>query len=184
MKTITRKFFLWSLTVLLGIFSGAVQAQWNTNTYVNQQISGLPTSDMMAVSTTDNKVWVVFYHENAGNYDMRAQLFDVDGNKLLGSAGILVSNQPSGSATYVFNVCIDASNNLVVGMQDERSGSMKSYVYNISQAGMHLWGSTGVLLGDGLAPYPALLANGEIVVSWEDFTSNTLNIQRYQPLER
>jgi hypothetical protein len=178
MKTSTSKFLLWSLTVLLIIFSGVAHAQWNTNTSENLQISGLLTSDMQAVSTTDNKLWVAFYHENAGNYDMRAQLFDAYGNKLLGTDGVLVSNQTSGTATYVFNVCVDASNNLVVGMQDERSGALQAFVYKISQTGTHLWSSEGVLLGNGLAPYPAGLANGEVVVSWEDFDANTLKIQK------
>jgi len=178
MKIHTPKILLWSLTMLLSIFSFIAKAQWNTNTSVNLQISGLPTADMQAVSTTDNKLWVAFYHENAGNYDMRAQLFDADGNKLLGPDGVLVSNQPSGSATFVFNVCVDASNNLIVAMQDERSGSMQAYVYKISQAGTHLWSSSGVLLGGGLAPYPAGLANGEVVVTWNADPSNTLNLQK------
>jgi hypothetical protein len=181
MKKITLKFLLFSLTGLVSIFSGAARAQWNTNTNENLQISGLPTSDMMAVSTTDNKLWVAFYHENGENFDMRAQLFDADGIKLLGPDGVLVSNQTSGSATFVFNVCVDASNNLVIGMQEQRSDDYQAFVYNISQSGTHLWNSEGVLLGIGLAPYPVLLTNGEIVVSWEDITSNTLNIQKISP---
>jgi hypothetical protein len=133
---------------------------------------------MQAVPTTDNKLWVAFYHENAGNYDMRAQLFDAEGNKLLGPDGVLVSNQPSGSATFVFNVCTDVSNNLIIGTQDQRSGGLQAYVYKISQTGTHLWSNTGVLLGAGLAPYPAGLPNGEVVVTWNSDLSNTLGLHK------
>ncbi len=178
MKRNFTKLLLPALVFLFTFVFQTTKAQWNTNTSVNLQISGLPTADMQAVSTTDNKLWVAFYHENAGNYDMRAQLFDADGNKLLGPDGVLVSNQTSGSATFVFNVCIDASNNLIVAMQDQRSGGMQAYVYKISQTGTHLWSNTGVLLGAGLAPYPAGLSNGEVVVTWNSDISNTLSLQK------
>ncbi|MEI7491429.1 MAG: Ig-like domain-containing protein [Bacteroidota bacterium] len=155
-----------------------MHAQWNTNTFVNLQISSLPVADMQSAPTTDGKTWIAYYHENAGNYDMRAQLIDENGYKLLGADGILVGNYTSGSATYVFNVCVDASNNLIIGYQDERSGSLQSVLYKISEAGTQLWGANGIVLGGGLAPYPAALSNGEVVVAWNGDAGNTLNLQK------
>ena len=76
--------------------SGLASAQWNTNTSVNMLISGLPTADLQSVPTSDGKTWIAYYHENSGNYDMRAQLIDADGYKLLGADGVLVSNLASG----------------------------------------------------------------------------------------
>ncbi|MCX6276665.1 MAG: Ig-like domain-containing protein [Bacteroidetes bacterium] len=169
------------LAAMLGFFTLApvtIYAQWNTNTSVNITISGLPTADIQAAPTSDGKTWIAFYHQNAGNYDMRAQLIDANGYKLLGPDGMLVDNKPSGSATYVFNVCVDPDNNFIIGYQDERTGSMKSVVYKISQAGVHLWGTNGVVLGGGLAPYPTALSNGEVVVAWNGDSGNTLNIQK------
>ncbi len=156
----------------------AVQAQWNSNTSVNIQISSLSIADMQSVGTSDAKTWVAFYHQNGSNYEMRAQLFDANGYKLLGGDGILVSDKPTGSAIFVFNVCVDASNNLVIGCQDQRSGQDGAVVYKISQTGQHLWDPDGIVLGLGLAPYPALLSNGEIVVAWIETSTNTLQIQK------
>jgi hypothetical protein len=153
-------------------------AQWNPNTYVNILISNLPTADMQAAPTHDGKTWIAFYHENAGNYDMRAQLLDADGNKLLGPDGMLVDNQTSGSATYVFNVCVDGSNNFIIGYQDERSGGLQAVVYKLSETGTQLWGDHGIVLGGGLAPYPAALTNGEVVVAWNADAGSTLNLQK------
>lgn len=178
MKSNLQKNLLLPLIFLLTLSAGRVIAQWNTNTLVNLQISGLPTADMQTASTTDGKLWVAFYHENAGNYDMRAQLFDANGNKLLGPDGVLVSNQPTGSATYVFNVCVDGANNLIVGCQDQRNGDMEAVMYKISQSGSHLWNSAGIILGGGLAPYPTALTNGEIAVVWNATTGNTLQLQK------
>ncbi len=167
-----------ALSTLLTVLTSNIYAQWNTNTSVNLQISSLVTADMQSASTTDGKMWVAFYNQNGGNYDMRAQLIDADGNKLLGPDGILVSNQTSGSATYVFNACVDGSNNLIVSMQDQRSGTLQAVLYKISQTGTHLWGSNGIILGEGLAPYSAVLTNGEVVSAWNESSSNTLNIQK------
>jgi hypothetical protein len=170
-----------SLVAVVGFFAlmpAALHAQWNTNTAVNMLISGLPTADMQAAPTADGKTWIAYYHENGGNYDMRAQLIDADGFKLLGPDGMLVDNQTSGSATYVFNVCVDASNNFIIGYQDERTGGMQAVVYKISENGTQLWGTHGVVLGGGLAPYPAALSNGEVIVTWNADAGNTLNLQK------
>lgn len=164
------------LAGLLFYFSAA--AQWNPNTSVNLEVATVPMADMQAVTTSLGYTWIAFYHQNAGNYDMRAQLISPDGVKLLGPDGILVSNKPSGSATYVFNVCKDANDNLIIGFQDQRSGTLASVVYKISPAGGFLWGLDGIVLGDGLAPYPAVLSNGEVAVAWNESTTNTLNIQK------
>ncbi|MCX6288122.1 MAG: T9SS type A sorting domain-containing protein [Bacteroidetes bacterium] len=167
-----------TLAILPILLPFRMQAQWNTNTSVNILISGLPTADIQSVATTDGKTWIAFYHQNTGNYDMRAQLIDANGYKLLGADGMLVSNQPSGSATFVFNVCVDGSNNLIIGCQDQRSGPMQSVVYKISQSGTQLWGASGIVLGGGLAPYPVTLSNGEVAVVWNGDAGNTLNLQK------
>jgi len=153
-------------------------AQWNPNTSVNLEVSTLPVSDLQTVITSTGKTWVAFYHANGGNYDMRAQLLDVDGTKLLGPDGVLVDNQPSGSATFVYSICLDASDNLIVAYQDQRNGSLQSVAYKMSQNGTHLWSPTGVILGAGLAPYPAVLSTGETVISWNESSSNTLKLQK------
>lgn len=175
----TKLTFLRSFAGLLMLLcSGLASAQWNTNTSVNMLISGLPTADLQSVPTSDGKTWIAYYHENSGNYDMRAQLIDADGYKLLGADGVLVSNLASGSATFVFNVCVDASNNLVIGFQHEGTGIMSAVVHKISQTGAQLWGAGGIILGGGMVPYPALLSTGEIVVTWNSDNGNTLNIQK------
>lgn len=172
-------FLIFSLYLLGMMIPLKSHAQWNLNTSVNLPISSLEVADMETASTTDGKTWIAFYVNNSGNYDMRAQLIDANGYKLLGADGMLVSNKTSGSATFVFNVCVDASNNLIIGCQDMRAGStMKAVVYKVSQAGTHLWGADGIVLGDGMVPYPALLSNGEVAVVWNEESSNTLNIQK------
>ncbi len=172
-----RKFYF----LLLGLITGFnADAQWNTNIAENLEMAGLKTGDMQSAITSTGKTWIAFYHQNGSSYDMRAQLLDVNGNKLLGPDGILVSNKPTGSATFVFNVCTDAADNLIIGAQDQRSGAgiNSAVVFKIAQDGTPLWGANGVVLGTGLVPYPVTLSNGETAVVWNQTPSNTLNIQK------
>ncbi|MEY5033876.1 MAG: hypothetical protein RL447_254, partial [Bacteroidota bacterium] len=125
-----RKLTLLTTLILSGFFC---LGQWNPNTSVNLEVATVPVMDMQSLTTTSGKTWVAFYHNNNGNYDMRAQLLDTDGTKLLGPDGMLVDNKPSGSATFVFNICKDANDNLVVAYQDQRSGNMSAVAYKISQ---------------------------------------------------
>jgi len=168
---------IYPITFLL-LFTQQLLAQWNPNTSVNLEVASLPVSDLQTVITSTGKTWVAFYHANAGNYDMRAQLLDADGTKLLGPDGILVDNQPSGTATFVYSICKDANDNLVIAYQDQRSGTQQAVAYKISQTGTHLWNSTGVVLGPGLAPYPSVLSTGETVIAWNESSSNTLRLQK------
>ncbi len=187
MKANPKNHLLWGLgagivvsliLMFVGILPQELKAQWNPNTSVNIQTSGLSDDDQQSIPTTDGKTWIAFYSNTSGNYNMMAQLLDANGNKLLGADGLLVSSQTSGSAIYVFNVCIDAANNLIIACQDQRTGTMQAVVYKISQTGAQLWNPTGVILGAGLSPYPAVLTTGETVVAWNESTANTLKIQK------
>ena len=164
-----------SLFLLSSLFASA---QWNADVAVNLEVASTEAGPMQTLSTSDGKTWIAFYETVSGGYQMKAQLLDVNGNKLLGPNGVLVSNQPSGSATYVFNICLDANENLVVAFQYQIAGANNAVVCKVTQTGTLPWGLNGVVLGLGLAPFPALLSNGDIVVAWNFTTTNTLNMQK------
>ena len=169
-----------NLLVIFLFFATFVTAQWNSNTAVNLEIAGVQASDIQTVSTNDGKTWVAFYQAVGAGYQMRAQLLDVDGTRLLGANGVLVCSQPTGSATYVFNVCLADSNSIVIAHQYEVSGTLNAVLSKVTITGNLPWGN-GVVLGAGLAPYPATLANGDVVVAWSDGVSNTLSMTKVSP---
>lgn len=170
-----KKIYTTCILLLLSYFSFS---QWNLNTAENLEIAALNVADLQTAKTTDGKTWIAFYNNNAGNYDMRAQLLDVAGNKLLGPDGVLVSNQTSGSATFVFNVCLDASNNLIIGFQGEKGGVSTAVVTKVNIDGSLPWTGDGVELGPGLAPYPVVLTTGETAVGWNNSSPSTLYLQK------
>lgn len=167
-------FFISLLTFSLCSFS-----QWNPNTSVNLQVGDSDASDLQTATTADGKTWIAFYAVNSttGNYDMRAQLLDVQGNKLLGSDGALVSDQISGSATFAFNVCVDNSGSLIIAFQYEVTGVLNAVVTKINQDGSLPWGA-GTVLGPGLAPYAAVNTAGEVFVAWNNNSPSTLYMQK------
>ncbi|MET0394129.1 MAG: T9SS type A sorting domain-containing protein [Chitinophagaceae bacterium] len=155
-------------------------AQWNTNIAVNLDVAEMTVADMQTAFTSDGKTWIAFYNAVTGGYVMRAQLLDINGRKLLGPNGVVVNSKPSGTATYVFNVALDAAGNLIIASQDQRNGSSSNVavVHKVAQDGTLLWGADGVVLGTGLSPYVAVLSTGETVAGWSESASNTLNLQK------
>jgi len=169
------RLFCFFFFTLLGM---SAFSQWNPNTSVNLEVSGLDASDLQSVSTSDGKTWIAFYSLNAsGNYDMRAQLLDINGNKLFGPDGMIVSALPSGSATFVFNVCTDIFDNLIIGYQTELAGALTALVTKVQTDGSLPW-STGITLGAGLAPYPAVTKTNEVIVAWNNNSPATSCLQK------
>ncbi len=169
-----KKFFITFSVILISCLG---KAQWNPNTFLNLDYSDVNVSDLQAINTSDGKTWIAFYSNVGGNYNMRAQLLDVDGTKLLGLHGVAVSNQPSGSATFVFNICVDAQNNLIIGYQYEVAGVLSAVVSKVNTDGTLPWGN-GVVLGAGLSPYPAMSPTNNVYVAWNNNSPSTLYLQK------
>ena len=169
-----KKIFFFISTVIM---CSQTFGQWNSNTAVNLETAALNSADVHAVNTSDGRTYIAFYQQNGSNYDMRAQLLDAQGNKLFGPNGILVSNYPTGSATFVFNVNVDQQDNLLIAFQDQRSGTNGTVIHKISPAGVLLWGATGVVLGAGLSPYPVALTNNDVMVAWNN-NNNRISLQK------
>ena len=161
MKKIYFLFFL-----LAAAFSS--QSQWTNNTSTNTLVANKDASDIQTANTNDGRTWIAFYSQRGANYDMRAQLLNANGSKVFGDTGILVSNKKSGSATFVFNVCVDKDNNFIIAYQIAKGSAYECIMQKINTSGQLLWTANGVDLGGGLAPYPTTLSTNEIAVAWND----------------
>lgn len=164
-------------SVLLMIAALAAESQFINNTSVNTMVANLDASDIQTASTNDGRTWIAFYSQNGSNYDMRAQLLSVTGQRKFGDSAILVSTKKSGSATFVFNVCVDKDNNFIIAYQVLKGSSYECVIQKISTEGNLLWGKNGVDLGGGLSPYPVTLSTDEIAVAWND-NNNKIEYQK------
>jgi hypothetical protein len=162
-----KKIYLFIFSILIFSF---IHAQWSPKNAL--PVAALNSSDIVTKQTSSGKTFIAFYSQNAvtGNYDMRAQLLDFNGNRLFGDTGVLVSYRNSGSATFVFNTCLDKDDNLIITFQRQKGSGYDIVAYKIDSLGNSLWGKkgTGIILGSGLAPYPVALSTNEVVVAWPD----------------
>lgn len=168
-----KKIHLTGIFLLYSLFSFA---QWTDDVSKNVQVAGVNAADIQAIGVSGGKTWIAYYSQRGSNYDMRAQLLDSTGRKLLGDNGLLVSDKPSGSATFVFNVCINGQGDLLIGYQYEIDGVLNAVLSRVTQQGILSWGD-GVVLGPGLSPYPTVLTSGETAVAWSNADLNTTSVK-------
>jgi hypothetical protein len=143
-------------------------AQWTTDTDVNTLVAESEGGDMKAIGASDGKTYVVFWKSVSPptNYELRMQVLDVDGTQLLGSDGALVSNTiPMSTFTVIWNITIDADNNLYIGATGTGGGD-PAYAFKMDSSGNHLWGANGVQVGNGNIVTILPLTSGEAIVSW------------------
>ncbi|MCX6290382.1 MAG: T9SS type A sorting domain-containing protein [Bacteroidetes bacterium] len=141
-------------------------AQWTTNTAVNTAI-GYANNSLTpeSASTSDGKTFIAYYNNTSGNYNMYLQLLDINGSKLFGAGGMLVSNLTSGSAIYKFHMAVDHADNAIIAFQYQPL-AMEAIAFKVDTAGNQLWGSTGIDLGPGLAPAVGVLPSNDVVFAW------------------
>lgn len=159
-------------------FSNFSIAQWTSNTAVNTEAANVPVGDCLTAGTSDGKTYLVYYKQvpAPANYELRAQLIDSNGVKQFGPEGVQVSGVNSSTFTQIFNISVDASNNLIVAFNTSDAGNAV-YVHKITPAGTQPWGS-GINVGSGFFAMPATLTNGDVIVSWIDGTTSKGQIQR------
>lgn len=158
--------YLLLASLLIGTTS--IFAQWTTDTDVNTAVEGLQTEDIQSIGTSDGKTYVAFWRIAPApqNYEMRLQVLDASGNKLLGEDGMVVNDVVEMSTfTTVWSVAIDKTDHLYIGFNGT-GGNNSAYVHKIAPDGTQVWGTSGINVGSGYDVKVLPLANGEVVVSW------------------
>lgn len=153
------------LTFSLFFFVLFSNGQWQKPD-INLSLSPLESSDIQTVGTTKGDTYIAYYTPFEGNYFIRVQLLNAAGEKQFGDSGIVIYERKSGSATFAFNICVDALDNLFLATQYQKGGEYKVIVNKISPKGMLKYSRNGMEIGTGMAPYPVKLSNGNIAVAW------------------
>ena len=156
-------------------FFPSVKGQWTTDTNLNTEVkdsAGTEESVPLSATTSGGQTFVSYFAQYNGSYEMRLQLLDVQGNRLFGNGGLLVSNQPQSTALYRYDMKVDADDNAIIAFQDERTGgNLHVVVYKIDIAGNFLWGANGIQLIDtastqGLGPAIGITNASNVVIGW------------------
>jgi hypothetical protein len=156
-----------TLLLFICLFTSSIYAQWTINTALNTQVVSSNSDDIKSVGTSTGKTYVVFWKvvPSPTNYELRLQVLDPDGNKLLGPDGTLVSNTlPMSTSTAISKIAIDKEDNLYIGVTGTTDAG--GYGFKMNTNGVHLWNPNGVSLGSGYLVTILPLTTGEAILAW------------------
>ncbi|MCB2207487.1 MAG: T9SS type A sorting domain-containing protein [Bacteroidetes bacterium] len=124
---------------------------------------------------SNGDLYVAWFSNESGNYNVRLQLLDKNGNELWAPNGILVSNHEQMSWLTDWDMTVDTANFAVLTFQDIRTGENNPVAYCISPEGEMMWGSDGISLSNNanFEPSPKVCATdaGNSVFAWQSEAS-------------
>lgn len=163
-----------------GFMISATSAQWNPNTDQNLLVVNYESGAPFSATTNDGKTYIGFWKQVAApvNFELWLQILDENGNKLLGTDGMMLSNQiPMGTSTVVEKTAVDASGNFYIGVTGTGAGT-PAYIFKVTPQGTSVW-PNGINVGSGYLPTILPLSNNDIVVGMLSSTQTNMQVQRY-----
>ena len=178
-----KKIYAFAIFTLL--FATVANAQWSDNPAINNPIAVLPGEQVIPKIATcpngDN--YIGFFSQESGNYNLRLQRLDSQGNQLWAANGILISNNTSDSWLTDWDMAADADNHCIMTWQDVRNGNNNAYAYRISPNGALVWGNNGIALSDNAefnaSPKVVTTKAGNAVFAW--MSGNVIIMQKISP---
>ena len=166
--------------LFLSIFLGAVillSAQWSTDPAFNNQISYLGGDQTICKNAQlpDGSCYFGWWSNTTGNYNMRLQYLDAEGNEVWEQSGILISDHTQMTWLTDWDMTVDLEGNAIMAINDIRvsEDQLDIIAYKISPEGEFLWGDDGINLSHGgfnAAPKVTVTENNYCIYAWADDT--------------
>ena len=160
------------LIVLVLCFS-LLQADWSEDPEFNNHISNLGGDQTIPkiAQNPDGSSYIGWWSNSTGNYNMRLQYIDADGNIVWDENGILVSNHTQMTWLTDWDMTVDHDGNAIMAFNDVREGDeqLDIFGYKISPEGNFVWGDDGINLSNGgfnAAPKVTVAANNNCIFAW------------------
>ncbi len=160
------------LIVILIFLIGILSAQWSEDPGANLRLTNSGYEEVIPKIdySPNGDVWVSWFSSEAGNYNVRLQHYNFNGEAQFAPEGLLVSNNTQMSWLTDWDMKVDFQNNAVLSFLDIRNGNQDIYVYKISPDGSFVWGENGIALSnDALEDYTPTLAitdQNSVIVAW------------------
>ncbi|MBN1326715.1 MAG: T9SS type A sorting domain-containing protein [Candidatus Cloacimonetes bacterium] len=172
--------------MLIFLFSLPLAAQWSNDPESNTAICDLNGSQALpkiAVTSTGD-VYIGWFSNQSGNYDVRLQRLDQQGNELWDHNGIIISDHPSMSWLTDWDMTVDHEDHAILAFQDIRdAGNNDIQVYRISPEGESVWGEDGLQISQGAAfdvsPKVCVTSDNNCVFAWQ--ADEVIIIQKISP---
>ena len=155
-------------------------AQWSNDPSLNTKIMdtiGDQVIPKVVVNADNGESYISWFSDFESNYDVYMQRLDVNGNKLWGENGLLISNHPTMTWVTDYDLVIDNDGYAILVTQDLRTGYSDIYAYRMSPEGEFLWGDDGIALTNDTdfnpSPRAVVTQDGNIVFAWESDPEDT-----------
>jgi len=152
----------------------SINAQWSTDPSVNNCINNLSGEQAIPkiATCTNGDSYIGFFSNQSGNYDVRLQRLDPQGNEMWATNGILVSDHLQMSWLTDWDMTVDPTGYAILTFQDIRnSGNNNVVVYRIAPDGSFAWGADGIALSNSTAfdasPKVVTTAAGNAIFAWQ-----------------
>ena len=166
-------------------------AQWTSNPAENTPITTMNGEQALPKIAVDSNgySYVSWFSNDAGNYNVRLQRLDRDGNALWPENGILVSNQPQDTWITDYDLAVDPSGYAVITFTDIRMlGQSNPVAYRISPDGNQMWGQTGIMLANDInfdpSPKVCVTTAGNSIFAWQSVPESgdsQIRLQKISP---
>jgi Secretion system C-terminal sorting domain len=157
-----------------------LQADWSEDPEFNNQFSNLTGDQTIPkiAQNPDGSSYIGWWSNATGNYNMRLQYIDADGNVVWEENGILVSDHTQMTWLTDWDMTIDHEGNAIMAFNDIREGEeqLDIFGYKISPDGDFVWGEDGINLSNGgfnAAPKVTVTTNNDCIFAWADDISIT-----------
>ncbi|MCK9399176.1 MAG: T9SS type A sorting domain-containing protein [Bacteroidales bacterium] len=164
-------FYTAVLSLLLPIMA---LSQWSTNPAVTNPINTMTGEQAIPKIATcpDGDSYIASFSSENGNYNVRMQRLDAQGNTLWATNGILISDNPQMTWLTDWDMTADGSNHAILTFQDIRNGGNNNVVaYRIAPDGSFIWGPDGIALSNSTAfnvsPKVTVTSSGNAVFAWQ-----------------
>lgn len=161
------------ISILLSACWIVLSAQWSNDPQINTQISDLDDEQALPqiALTPSGNYYMGFFSRQSGNYNLRLQYADSNGNLLWEENGIIISDHPSMSWITDWSLAADHEEHAILTLQDIRTGDNNTVAYRISPQGEFIWGDNGIMLSNSssfdVSPKVTVTAANNSIFTWD-----------------
>lgn len=164
--------------------------QWSSNPAQNTAISAMTGEQALPKIAVDANgyAYISWFSTDTGNYNVRLQRLDHNGNALWSQNGILVSNQPQDTWITDYDLTADSSGFAVITFTDIRTGQSNPVGYRVSPDGELMWGQNGILLSNDNnfdpSPKVCVTTTGNSIFAWQSIPesgNSQVRLQKISP---
>lgn len=174
--------------IVVFFFATCGNAQFTSNPDENTQLSDLAGEQAIPkiAVCTDGSMYVSWFSNESGNYNVRLQYLDANGNPQWENNGLLVSDEPQMTWLTDYDLTTDPANYAIVTFQDIRETDNNPVGYRVSPSGEMAWGESGIMLSNlaNFEPSPKVCATeaGNIIFAWQSQgDANEVHMQKVSP---